>query len=65
MRNNLGHFKVTDFHIHKLNNMLTVIRGNAELIKLKIGPCEEVEEIIIGCEKCLNLLKNIGFITKR
>ncbi len=65
MRDNIARFKMPDDHIHKLNNILTVIRGNAELIKLKDGTCEEVEEIIIGCEKCLNLLKSMGFDIKR
>ena len=45
--------------IHQLNNMLTVIQGNAELIKLQAGYSEEVNEILITCRKCLDLLKQI------
>ena len=46
------------YYIHKLNNLLTIIRGNAELIKLK-SDFEETEDILLSSQKSLEFLQKI------
>lgn len=44
--------------IHALNNLITVIQGNAELIQLKQG-LEEAGEILEACRKMQGLLNSL------
>ncbi|SHK58271.1 hypothetical protein [Desulforamulus aeronauticus] len=44
--------------IHALNNLITVIQGNAELIQLKQG-LEEAREILEACRKMQGLLNSL------
>ena len=46
-------------HIHKLNNLITVIQGNAQLIKLGQDNKEDAEEILIACSQMSDALKAI------
>jgi hypothetical protein len=46
-------------YIHKLNNLLTIIQGNAELIKITTGVREEADDILISCQKSLEILEHL------
>lgn len=46
-------------HIHKLNNLVTVIQGNAELIKFGQNSQEDAEEIMDACEQILVILNTL------
>ncbi|HBV95704.1 MAG: hypothetical protein JL50_10455 [Peptococcaceae bacterium BICA1-7] len=47
------------FYIHKLNNMLTVIHGNTELMILRNGMTEEMYEILSSCKKSMEILNEM------
>ena len=52
-------------HIHKLNNLITIIQGNTELIKLNTGSNDEVENILICCKKGSEVLLSLRQITSQ
>ena len=46
-------------HIHKLNNLVTVIQGKAEQIKYGQNSQEDAEEIMDACEQILVILNTL------
>ncbi|MEG6523234.1 hypothetical protein [Desulfotomaculum sp. 1211_IL3151] len=52
-------FEEIKTNIHKLNNLLTVIQGNAELIKLDQQNQEDAAEILDACKQMEEVLRTI------
>ncbi|MTI81865.1 MAG: hypothetical protein FH758_13495 [Firmicutes bacterium] len=46
-------------HVHKINNMVTIIKGNAELLSLEDSNSDEVKDILMCCEQIQEIIQRI------